>query len=131
MINVGLVGFGFAGRVFHAPIISAVAGLELRAILQRSSNEAALCYPKAQIVRSMDELLAIDEIKLVVIATPNASHYPLARQCLLAGPGVVFDKSFTTSHLGAADPSHPSHHPSHFLTFYPHLHTQLLLPTLP
>src|SRR5260370_16618218 len=88
MINVGLVGFGFAGRVFHAPIISAVAGLELRAILQRSSNEAALCYPKAQIVRSMDELLAIDEIKLVVIATPNASHYPLARQCLLPGPNV-------------------------------------------
>src|SRR5262245_41583956 len=52
MINVGLVGFGFAGRVFHAPIISAVAGLQLRAILQRSSSEAALCYPKAQIVRS-------------------------------------------------------------------------------
>src|SRR5260370_8635603 len=45
MINVGLVGFGFAGRVFHAPIISAVSGLELRAILQRSSNKAALCHP--------------------------------------------------------------------------------------
>lgn len=103
MINVGLVGFGFAGRVFHAPIISAVAGLELRAILQRSSNEAALCYPKAQIVRSMDELLAIDEIKLVVIATPNASHYPLARQCLLAGRDVVVDKPFTTSYREAAE----------------------------
>ena|SRR5215472_16780712 len=103
MIDVGLVGFGFAGRVFHAPIISAVPGLRLRAIVQRSSNEAALRYPKAQIVKSMDELLAIDEIKLVVIATPNASHYPLARQCLLAGRDVVVDKPFTTTYAEAAD----------------------------
>ena len=103
MIDVGLVGFGFAGRVFHAPIISAVAGLQLRAIVQRSSNEAALSYPKAQIVKSMDELLAIDEIKLVVIATPNSSHYPLTRQCLLAGRDVVVDKPFTTTYAEAAD----------------------------
>jgi scyllo-inositol 2-dehydrogenase (NADP+) len=103
MINVGLVGFGFAGQVFHAPIISAVAGLELRAILQRSSDEAAVFYPKAQIVKSMDELLAIDEIKLVVIATPNPSHYPLARQCLLAGRDVVVDKPFTTTYREAAE----------------------------
>src|SRR5215510_11354968 len=103
MINVGLVGFGFAGRVFHAPIISAVPGLELRAILQRSSNEAAGWYPKARIVKSMDELLAMDEIRLVVIATPNLSHYPLARQCLLAGRDVVVDKPFTTTYREAAD----------------------------
>ena len=103
MINVGLVGFGFAGRVFHAPIISAVPGLELRAILQRSGNEAARCYPKARIVKSMDELLAMDEIKLVVIATPNVSHYPLAKQCLLAGRDVVVDKPFTTTYREAAD----------------------------
>jgi len=103
MINVGLVGFGFAGRVFHAPIISAVAGLQLRAILQRSGNEAALSYPSARIVSSMDELLAIDEIKLVVIATPNVFHYPLARQCLLAGRHVVVDKPFTTTYREAAD----------------------------
>jgi predicted dehydrogenase len=103
MINVGLVGFGFAGRVFHAPIISAVAGLRLRAILQRRGKDAALCYPEAQIVQSMDELLAIDEIKLIVIATPNVSHYPLARQSLLAGRDVVVDKPFTTTYAEAAD----------------------------
>jgi len=76
VINVGLVGFGFAGRVFHAPIISAVPGLQLRAILQRSGNEAALRYPKAQVVKSMDELLAIDEIKLVVILRLTCSTIP-------------------------------------------------------
>jgi scyllo-inositol 2-dehydrogenase (NADP+) len=103
MIEVALVGFGFAGRVFHAPIISAVPGLRLRAILQRSGDDAASLYPKAQLVKSMDELLRIDEIRLVVIATPNISHYPLARQCLLAGRDVVVDKPFTTTYAEAAD----------------------------
>ncbi|HVH87648.1 MAG TPA: oxidoreductase [Terriglobales bacterium] len=97
MVNVGLVGFGFAGRVFHAPIISAVSGLKLRAILERSGDEAAKAYPSTAVVRSVDELLAIPEINLVVIATPNTSHYPLARQFLLAGKDVVVDKPFTTT----------------------------------
>ena len=101
MVNVGLVGFGFAGRVFHAPIISAVPGLKLRAILQRSGNEAAATYPNAALVRSVDELLAIPEISLVVIATPNTTHYSLARQCLLAEKDVVVDKPFTTTYSEA------------------------------
>src|SRR5262245_17586229 len=121
MISVGLVGFGLAGRVFHAPIISAVAGLELRAILQRSGNEAALRYPQAQIVKSMDELLAIDEIKLVVIATPNMFHYPLARQCLLAGRDVVVDKPFTTTYREAADLVDLARQRGRLLTVYQNL----------
>lgn len=56
MVNVGLVGFGFAGRVFHAPIISAVPGLNLRAILQRTGDDAAAMYPSARLVKSMEEL---------------------------------------------------------------------------
>jgi predicted dehydrogenase len=103
MIDVGLVGFGFAGRVFHAPIISAIQGLRLRAVVQRSAEDAAQLYPQARIVRSIDELLRIDEIKLVVIATPNTSHAPLARQCLMAGRDVVIDKPFTTSYTEATE----------------------------
>jgi predicted dehydrogenase len=117
MIDIGLVGFGFAGRVFHAPIISAVPGLRLRAIVQRSSSDAvrssndvqrkaddaASLYPDTLVVRSVDELLQMNEIRVVVIATPNASHYPLARQCLLAGKDVVVDKPFTTSYAEAAE----------------------------
>ena len=76
MIGVGLVGFGFAGRVFHAPIISAVPGLRLKAILQRRGDDAATDYPEARVVKSMDELLGMDEIQLVVIATPNTSPTP-------------------------------------------------------
>src|SRR5260370_12725095 len=85
MIEVGLVGFGLAGRAFHAPVIRAVPGLHLAAIVQRSGSEAAEKYPDVRIVRSLDELLSIEEIRLVVIATPNETHCPSARQCLEAG----------------------------------------------
>ena len=101
MVNVGLVGFGFAGRTFHAPIISQVPGLRLRAIVQRTGDDAAAVYPSATVVRSLQELLGIEEIRLVVIATPNPSHYEIAKQCLLAGRNVVVDKPFTTTYAEA------------------------------
>ena len=97
MIDVGLVGFGLAGRAFHAPVIRDVPGLHLAAILQRTGNEAAGKYPDVRIVRSLDELLGIRAIQLVVIATPNDTHYSFARQCLAAGRDVVVDKPFTTT----------------------------------
>lgn len=97
MIDVGLIGFGLAGRAFHAPVINAVSGLRLAAIMQRSGSSAAEAYPEARIVRSLDELLSIQTIRLIVIATPNESHCVLARQCLEAGRDVVVDKPFTTT----------------------------------
>src|SRR5437667_11813810 len=97
MIEVGLIGFGLAGRAFHAPVIRAVPGLHLAAILQRTGTEAAEKYPDVRIVQSLDELLSISEIHLIVIATPNETHYSFARQYLEAGRDVVVDKPFTTS----------------------------------
>ena len=103
MINVGLIGFGLAGRAFHAPVIHAVPGLKLAAIVQRRGNEAAQLYPDARIVRSVDELLAIPDIRLVVIATPNDTHYAIARQCLASGRDVVVDKPLTPTLEEAID----------------------------
>jgi predicted dehydrogenase len=97
MIDVGLIGFGLAGRAFHAPVIRAVPGLRLAAILQRSGTQAAEQYPDVRIVRNVEELLSIESVRLIVIATPNDTHYPLARQCLAAGRDVVVDKPFTTT----------------------------------
>src|ERR1700674_5275750 len=97
MIDVGLIGFGLAGRAFHAPVIRAVPGLRLAAILQRSGTQAAEQYPDVRIVRSVEELLSVESIRLVVIATPNDTHYSLARACLAAGRDVVVDKPFTTT----------------------------------
>src|SRR5713226_1616784 len=95
MINVGLVGFGFAGRVFHTPVIRAVQGLRLTTIVQRSGTPDQR-YADVAFVRSVDELLT-RPVDLVVIATPNPSHHPIAQQCLLAGRHVVVDKPFTTT----------------------------------
>ena len=118
MINVGLIGFGLAGRSFHAPVITAVSGLKLAAILQRSGSEAAAAYPDARIVRSLDELLAIRDIRLIVIATPNETHAPFARQCLAAGRDVVVDKPFATSYEEAASLAQLAQKSGRLLTVY-------------
>src|ERR1700737_1291980 len=118
VINVGLIGFGLAGRAFHAPVIRAVPGLRLAAILQRSGNEAAQLYPDTRIVRTLDELLAIPQIRLIVIATPNETHYPFARQCLAAGHDVVVDKPFTITLEEAKDLVRLAREPNCLLTVY-------------
>src|SRR5215469_4904480 len=92
MIRIGLVGFGLAGRVFHAPLISSVEGLELAAVVERKSDHAAERYPGITIYRSVDELLADASIKLVVVATPNSTHFPIAMKALQAAKSVVVDK---------------------------------------
>lgn len=97
MIRVGVVGFGLAGRVFHAPLISSVEGLELAAVVERSTDLAAARYPRVTIYRSVDDLLADASIKLVVVATPNASHFSIAMQALQAAKNVVADKPVALS----------------------------------
>ena len=92
MIRVGLVGFGMAGRVFHAPLISSVEGLELAAVVERHSDNAVQRYPGVTTYRSIEELLADASIRLVVVATPNSSHFPVALQALEAAKSVVVDK---------------------------------------
>jgi scyllo-inositol 2-dehydrogenase (NADP+) len=87
MVRVGLVGYGLAGRVFHAPLIRSCERLELAAI--QTSREAP------DRVDSFDELLAACD--LVVIASPNQTHFPLANQALEAGKHVVIDKPFTVT----------------------------------
>src|SRR5262249_43016080 len=94
-IGVGLVGFGLAGRAFHAPVIRAVPGLRLAAIVQRSGSEAAEAYPDVRVVRTIDQMLAMPEIRLVVVATPNESHYELAHRVIASGRDVVVDKPLT------------------------------------
>src|SRR5580698_8982426 len=71
--------------------------LRLSCIVQRSGDSAREKYPDVRVVGNIDNLLADDSIRLVVIATPNTSHFDLAKQCLLAGRDVVVDKPFTNT----------------------------------
>jgi scyllo-inositol 2-dehydrogenase (NADP+) len=102
-IHVGLVGFGMAGRVFHAPVIERVPGLRLAAVVQRTGDSAGRHYPEARIVRSVEDLLGDARVRLVIVATPNTSHVAVARQCLEAGRHVVIDKPFAPTSTEAAD----------------------------
>ena len=97
MIDVGLIGFGLGGKAFHAPVIAAVEGLRLAAVLQRHENTAEDIYPGVTIVRTADELLAIQSIRLVAISTPNDTHFSYVKACLEADRDVVVDKPFTTT----------------------------------
>ena len=94
-IQVGLIGYGTAGRVFHAPLINAVPGLKLTKVVERHSESSREHYPWVEVVRDADALFCDPEIDLIVIATPNTSHFDLAQQALLAGKHVVVDKPFT------------------------------------
>lgn len=94
MVRVGVIGFGLAGQSFHAPVIRGVEGMELACTLERHGQLAAQKYPDVRVARTIGELLADEQIQLCVIATPNDSHFELARVCLLAGRHVVVDKPF-------------------------------------
>src|SRR6266496_1007969 len=94
-IQVALIGFGHAGRELHAPLISATPGLTLTVIGSRQGSSVASAYPGVDVVS--DPLVAVRhrDVDLVVIATPNDTHAPLADAALRAGKHVVVDKPFT------------------------------------
>lgn len=98
IIKVGLIGFGAGGQTFHAPVLTTVKGLQLvkiRAVKPEQVAMAKAKYPGASIVPTAEEIYNDENIDLVVITTPNTSHYSLALQALEAGKNVVVDKPFT------------------------------------
>ena len=97
MIRVGLVGFGMAGRVFHGPLLSSVEGLELAAVVERSSSNAIQRYPGITTYRSLEAMLGDSSLGLFVVATPSGTHFEVARQILAAGKDVVVDKPMSTT----------------------------------
>ncbi|WP_353185929.1 oxidoreductase [Parapedobacter lycopersici] len=99
-INVGLIGFGMAGQVFHAPTITTVDGLRLHKVTTRRPDQQevlAARYPDATGVTAAAEIVHADDIDLIVIATSNDVHYTLAKAALLAGKDVVVEKPFTNT----------------------------------
>ena len=92
-LKVGIAGFGLSGAVFHAPLIAAVDGLTVAAILTRSPERAAQAadaHPGARVVGDADALM--EDIDVLVVATPNSAHAELGRAGLERGLAVVVDK---------------------------------------
>jgi predicted dehydrogenase len=95
-IRVGLIGYGFAGKTFHAPLIRSVPGLALRIIGSSKPEAVRANFPEVEVC-SPEAVTTHPEVDLVVIATPNESHFPLATAALRAGKNVVIDKPFTVT----------------------------------
>lgn len=93
-IATGLIGYGLGGRTFHAPLIAAVPRLRLAAIATRRAGAVAADWPDVTVREDAAALIADPTLDLIVIATPNDTHAPLARAALAAGKHVVIDKPF-------------------------------------
>jgi predicted dehydrogenase len=100
-LRVALIGYGTGGAVFHAPLISAVQGLRLAAVVTGSPERRRAVrerYPEAEVLDGADRLWSTSgEYDLVVVAAPNRQHVPLARTALTAGVPVVVDKPVAAS----------------------------------
>ena len=96
-IHVALVGYGSAGKTFHAPLISGVPGLQLTIVVSSKPDVVHADWPHTKVVPLLEDALREPDIALVVIATGNDSHFALARQALAAGKYVVVDKPCTVT----------------------------------
>jgi scyllo-inositol 2-dehydrogenase (NADP+) len=105
MIEVGVIGYGYAGRVLHCPLIAQTEGLHLTAVSSRDADrrEQARQQWGVRVYAQPEELLADEHVLLVVIATPHHTHHALGKMALRAGKHVVIDKPFTLTTAEADD----------------------------
>ncbi|KAF1723212.1 oxidoreductase [Pseudoxanthomonas wuyuanensis] len=96
-LQVALIGYGFVGKVFHAPLIAHTEGLNLHTVVSRQPDVVAAAFPQVRIVAEADAAFADPAVDLVVIAAPNSAHAPLAEAALRHGKHVVVDKPFTVT----------------------------------
>lgn len=99
-INVGLLGFGMSGRIFHAPVFTSIKGFNLSKIFTRSTLkkvEAYSLYPDSRVVDDADLIIDDPDIDLIIVALPNTAHYEMTVRALNAGKHVVVEKPFTNT----------------------------------
>jgi scyllo-inositol 2-dehydrogenase (NADP+) len=96
-INTALLSFGMSGKVFHAPFLHILKDFNLYAVWERSKQVAKGIYPGIKSYQSLDDLLADNAIELVVVNTPNYTHYDYSKKALQAGKHVIVEKPFTVT----------------------------------
>lgn len=96
-ISTALLSYGMSGLVFHGPLIKAHPGFNLSTIVQRKSTIAPALFPKAKIVQQVEEVIQDPSIDLIVVNTPNETHYEFSRKALEAGKHIIVEKPFTVT----------------------------------
>lgn len=97
MISTAVISHGISARTFHIPFLRANPSYSLDIIMERTGNTAKEKYPEITIARTYQEVLNNPAIDLVVICSPNQTHFPYAKAALLAGKHVVVEKPFTNT----------------------------------
>jgi len=96
-IHTALLSYGMSGEVFHAPLLAAHAGFKLTKIWQRKGESSKVRYPWVEVVKSFEEILNDKEVELIMVNTPNETHFDYTQRALLAGKHVVVEKPFTNT----------------------------------
>ncbi len=96
-INTALCSFGMSGVLFHAPFIHVHKGFNLYAVWERSKNLAEQKYDGVKTYRTFEDILADQDVELIVVNTPNYTHYDYAKKALLSGKHVIVEKPFTVT----------------------------------
>ncbi|MBS1529221.1 MAG: Gfo/Idh/MocA family oxidoreductase, partial [Bacteroidetes bacterium] len=99
-LNTGLIGFGNSGQTFFAPFIAANSGFKLAKISTSDPEKAAKAhavYPDTEVVQTADDIINDPDIDLVLVGTPNTSHFELTQKALLANKHVLVEKPFTVT----------------------------------
>lgn len=96
-IVAGVLSYGMSGQVFHAPFLDQKERFELRAVVERTKKLAQERYPNIISYDSVEALLDDDTIELVVVNTPNDTHYEYACKALEAGKHILVEKPFATN----------------------------------
>ena len=102
-ISTALLSYGMSGLVFHGPLIKVHSGFDLTTIVQRKSTDAPTLFTKVRIVQRVEDVIKDPSIELVVVNTPNSTHYDFTTQALQAGKHVIVEKPFTVTTKEAND----------------------------
>jgi len=94
-IRVGLIGFGFVSKTFHIPLLQSTAGYRITVVSSSRPADVTSLLADVEVVSDPNTLAGHPEVDLVVIASPNDTHAPLAEAAMRAGRNVVVDKPFT------------------------------------
>ena len=79
-IKTGLLAYGMSGKVFHAPFLETNKGFEFYAVVERNEKKAVFDYPNIKSFSTIDDLLADETIELIVVNTPNNTHFEFAKR---------------------------------------------------
>lgn len=102
-IITGVMAYGMSGKVFHVPFVDAHPGFKLHAVTERNQKQATEDYPGVISYNTIDDLIADDAIELIIINTPNYTHFDYATKSLSAGKHILVEKPFTATSAEAKE----------------------------